>query len=91
MAATTQVQILVRASNSWKELDASRLGQCPWGCLQGQLAHGRLAEMLEPLGFPVNDQRAPDWATGMLDGGLAEAACLCAHLVRSMAAVRWHP
>ena len=91
MAATTQVQILVRTSIPLRDLGVRRFGQCPWGCLQGQLAHDRLTEMLEPLGFPVNDQRAPDWATGMLDGGLAEAACLCAHLVRSMAAVRWHP
>ena len=43
-----------------RELDATRLGQCPWGCLQGQLSHDRLAEMLEPLEFPVNDQHAPD-------------------------------
>ena len=88
MAATTQVQILVRTSNSWKELDASRLGQCPWVCLQGQLAHDRLTEMLEPLGSPVSDQRAPDSTTGCWLGGLAAAACLFVLLPRSMAAVR---
>ena len=64
MAATTQVQILVRTNSAWEELGAWSFGQCPWACLQGQLAHDRLTEMLEPLGFPVNDQRAPDWTTG---------------------------
>ena len=54
MAATSQVQILVRTSNSWKELGGSRLGQCPWGCLQGQLAHDRLTETLKPSGLPVD-------------------------------------
>ena len=53
MAATTQVQILERTNSSWEGLDARSFGQCPWACLQGQLAHDRATEMLEPLGVPV--------------------------------------
>ena len=54
MAATTQVQILVRTNSAWEELGAWSFGQCPWACLQGQLAHDRATEMPEPLGLPVD-------------------------------------
>ena len=68
MAATTQVQILVRTNSSWEELGAWYFGQCPWACLQGQLAHDRAPEMLEPLGLPVKGQHTPDRAKGVLAG-----------------------
>ena len=68
MAATTQVQILVRTNSAWEELGAWSFGQCPWACLQGQLAHDRAPEMLEPLGLPVKGQHTPDRAKGVLAG-----------------------
>ena len=91
MAATTQVQILVRTNSAWEELGAWSFGQCPWACLQGQLAHDRAPEMLEPLGLPVKGQHTPDRAKWGAGWGRAAAACLHALLPWSLASVPWHP
>ena len=78
MATTTQVQILVRTSISLRDLGVRRFGQCPWGCLQGQLAHDRAAEMLEPLGVPVEGSTLLIEQKGCWLGPRGSGASACA-------------